>query len=108
MKGNKANWSFDERFLTTHHYLTREDFDSDRAWGAYKEKGGADIYVADVVTGKKQRITRMKPGQFALFPHYRSDGWLDFIVRDASGADKKEYIVASDWSIRQREASPTP
>lgn len=108
MKGNKANWSFDERFLTTHHYLTREDFDSDAQWDEYKDKGAADIFVADVVTGKKQRITRMRPGQFALFPHFRSDGWLYFIVRDASGAEKKEFIVASDWSIRQREASPTP
>jgi len=108
MKGNKANWSFDERFLTTHHYLTREDFSSDSEWNKYKDKGAADIYVADVVTGKKMRVAHMRPGQFALFPHFRSDGWLYFIVRDASGAEKKEYIVASDWALRQREASPTP
>ena len=30
MPGNKANFSFDERFLVTHHYLTREDFDVGR------------------------------------------------------------------------------
>ena len=108
MKGNKANWSFDERFLTTHHYVTREDFSSDSEWNKYKDKGAADIWVADVVTGKKQRVARMRPGQFALFPHFRSDGWLYFIVRDASATEKKEYIVASDWAIRQREATPTP
>ena len=50
----------------------------------------------------------MKPGQFALFPHFRSDGWLYFIVRDASGASKTEVIAASDWAIRQVEATPTP
>jgi len=108
MPGNKANFSFDERFLTTHHYLTREDFDSDAAFAEYKEKGAADIYVADFVTGKKVRITRMKPGQFAIFPHFRSDGWLYFLVRDASGAEKKEYIVASDWALKQVKDVPTP
>ena len=108
MKGNKANFSFDERFLTTHHYLTREDFGSDAEWDEYKDKGASDIFVADFVTGKKVRVAHMKPGQFALFPHFRSDGWLYFIVRDASGAEKKEYIVASDWAIRQVETTPTP
>ena len=24
----------------------------------------------------------MKPGQYALFPHFRSDGWIYFLVRD--------------------------
>jgi hypothetical protein len=108
MAGNKANFSFDERFLVTHHYLTRADFASDAEFAGYKEKGGSDIYMTDFVTGKKQRITHMKPGQFALFPHFRSDGWVMFMVRDASGATKKEVIAASDWAIRQTEATPTP
>ena len=51
----------DERFLVTHHYLTREDFDSDAAWAPYKEKGGSDVYMADFVTGKKWLVTRMAP-----------------------------------------------
>jgi len=108
MAGNKANFSFDERFLVTHHYLTRADFASDAEFAPYKEKGAADIYMTDFVTGKKVRITRMAAGQFALFPHFRSDGWVIFSVRDASGAAKKEYIAASDWAIRQVEATPTP
>jgi hypothetical protein len=108
MAGNKANFSFDERFLVTHHYLTRADFASDAEFAGYKEKGAADLVITDFVTGKKQRITHMKAGQFALFPHFRSDGWLYFMVRDASGATKKEFIAASDWAIRQTEATPTP
>ena len=24
----------------------------------------------------------MNPGQYALYPHFRSDGWLYFLVRD--------------------------
>ena len=104
MPGNKANISFDERFLVTHHYLTREDFESDAAWEPYKNKGAADIYMADFVTGKKWQVTRMNPGQFALFPHFRSDGWLYYLVRDA--VTKKESIVAADSAIRAIQASP--
>ena len=108
MAGNKANFSFDERFLVTHHYVKREDFASDAEFAGYKEKGGSDIIITDFVTGKKQRITHMAPGQFALFPHFRSDGWIYFMVRDASGATKSEVIAASDWAVRQVEATPTP
>ena len=108
MPGNKANFSFDERFLVTHHYLKREDFASDAEFAPYKAKGGADIYITDFVTAKKVRITRMAAGQFAIFPHFRSDGWIVFAVRDASGATKKEVIAASDWAVRQVDATPTP
>ena len=104
MPGNKANFSFDERFLVTHHYLTREDFDSDAAWAPYKDKGASDIYLADFVTGKKTRITRMNPGQFAIYPHFRSDGWMYFMVRDAN--TKKETVVATDSTIRAVAANP--
>lgn len=104
MPGNKANFSFDERFLVTHHYLTREDFESDEAFAPYKEKGASDIYLADFVTGTKTRITRMEPGQFAVFPHFRSDGWLYFLVRDAN--TQKETIVGADSAIRAAIAKP--
>jgi hypothetical protein len=104
MGGNKANFSFDERFLVTHHYLTREDFDSDEAWAPYKSKGAADILMADFVTGKKTRITRMNPGQFAIFPHFRSDGWMYFLVRDAN--THKESIVTTDSALRAIAANP--
>jgi hypothetical protein len=104
MPGNKANFSFDERFLATHHYLTRADFESDEAFAVYAGKGAADIYVADFVTGEKTRVTNMAPGQFALFPHFRSDGWLYFLVRD--GNTRKEYVAAIDYAIRAERATP--
>ncbi len=106
MPGNKANFSFDERFLVTHHYLTREDFASDAEFAPYKDKGAADIYMADFVTGKKTRITRMNAGQFAIFPHFRSDGWIMFEVRDA--VQNKVFVVAADAAIRAAKATPTP
>ncbi|CAN5854444.1 hypothetical protein BH11MYX4_BH11MYX4_26490 [soil metagenome] len=104
MPGNKANFSFDERFLVTHHYLTREDFASDAEFAPYAGKGAADIYLADFVTGQKARITRMAPGQFSLFPHFRADGWIYFLVRDAN--TKKETVVATDAALRATRANP--
>ncbi|MBX3203661.1 MAG: hypothetical protein KF764_01270 [Labilithrix sp.] len=92
--GGKANFSFDERYIVTHHYLTREDFASDAEYAPYKGSSAADIYVIDLLTGENIRVTRMAPGQLALFPHFRSDGWLYFIVRDRN--TDKELYVASD------------
>lgn len=41
----------------------------------------------------------MAPGQLALFPHYRSDGWLYFHVRDAN--TDKQYYAASDVTLKR-------
>jgi len=60
--------------------------------------------MADFVTGKKWLVTRIAPGQFALFPHFRSDGWMHFLVRDAN--TQEESIVASDSAIRAVLANP--
>lgn len=92
--GGKANFSFDERYLATHHYLTRADFATDAEWEPYEDKTTADLYVVDLQTGETIRTTRMAPGQLALFPHFRSDGWLVFTVRDKTS--DKEYYAASD------------
>jgi hypothetical protein len=104
MKGNKANFSFDERFLATHHYNDAQDLAN--ASQEYREKGSSDIVIADFVTGKKETITKMGPGQFALYSHFRSDGWLYFLVVDAN--TNKYYVAASDWAVRSAEATPTP
>lgn len=106
LKGNKANFSYDERFLTTHHYNEPEDFGSADD-PKYLEKGSADIFVIDFITGKKQKVTKMGPGQFALYPHFRSDGWLYFLVVDQNTQPAKYMVVASDWAVRQVEKNPT-
>lgn len=107
MAGNKANLSFDERFLATHHYNEPTDFEpTDPQYDEFKAKGSADVYVVDFVTGNKVRATKMNPGQFALYSHFRSDGWLYFLVVDNN--THKYYAVASDWSARQVETTPTP
>ena len=39
----------------------------------------------------------MHAGQYALYPHFRSDGWIYFLVRDK--VTNKEYAVASDAAL---------
>ena len=40
----------------------------------------------------------MGPGQYALYPHFRSDGWLYFLVRDVNTG--VEHLVASDLALK--------
>jgi hypothetical protein len=86
--GNKAMFSYDERFITTQHY--------DDA------NGSADVYVYDLRTQRSIRVTRSPRGVLALFPHFRADGWLYFTVRDRNaklGDNPTDYIVASDAAL---------
>jgi hypothetical protein len=98
MPGQKAGFSFDERFMVTHQYVDRSQPDQ-----AQLPAGSSNIMLADLATGKIVRITTTKAGQFALYPHFRADGWLYFLVRDMRA--NQEYIVASDAALRL-EATP--
>src|SRR5439155_23660408 len=69
MKGGKASVSFDERFVVTHQYVDPVEPDQ-----AGLPAGSSNIVLADLVTGTKTRLTQMKAGQFALYPHFRADG----------------------------------
>ena len=40
----------------------------------------------------------IKANVYALYPHFRADGWLYFVVRDMDA--QLEYIVASDVAVR--------
>ena len=86
--GAKANISYDERFFVTHHY----------------ENGVANIYLTDLLHGTRQQVTNMPAGLKALFPHFRSDGWLYFLVRGGA----QEVVVASDAALTMALATPTP
>lgn len=74
--GAKANISFDERWAVTHHY----------------EDGTANLYVSDLRDGRTTKVTNMPAGTKALFPHFRSDGWIYFLVTDGT----KDRAVATD------------
>jgi hypothetical protein len=93
LEGSKANFSYDERFLVTHQYRVSRNADL---------PGGSDVWLVDLLTGEKVRITKTGEGQFALYPHFRSDGWLMFLVREGS----KSWVVASDAALRRAEATP--
>jgi len=103
-KGAKPSISFDERFFVTHHYVGPNDWSelgfssaNDPTFQEMLSKGTANIYLTDMTNGAKVRVTNMKPGQYAIFPHWRSDGWIYFLVRDKNA--NKEYAVASDAAL---------
>ena len=104
VQGAKPSFSYDERFIVTHHYVTDADAvelgftgANDPAFQVYREKGASNLYLVDLTTGVRKRITSMKAGQYALYPHFRSDGWIYFLVR--TPGEQGERIVASDAAL---------
>lgn len=102
--GAKGSISYDERWFAYHHYITAADATdlgftgpNDPAFAAYRTRGAANVYLVDLRTGERRRLTNMQPGQYALYPHFRSDGWIYFIVRTAGMTP--EHIVASDAAL---------
>jgi hypothetical protein len=111
--GGKGAFSYDERFFTTYHYVEAADYAEmgyasadDPAFQELIAQGSANVIIMDLATGKARRVTRMGPGQFALFPHFRSDGWIYFLVNDTV-ADKR-YAAATDAAVLIEQAEPTP
>lgn len=104
VKGAKPSISFDERYFVTHHYVGPNDWQDlgfssaeDPTFKDMLAKGTSNIIIVDMVNGARQRITNMKPGQYAIFPHWRSDNWIYFLVRDKNV--NKEYVIASDAAL---------
>ena len=104
VSGGKPAFSYDERWVVLHHYITSADAvdlgftgPDDPAFQPYATKGAANILLLELTTGTKVRITNMQPGQYALFPHFRSDGWIYADVRDTNTG--REYMVASDAAL---------
>lgn len=102
--GGKPGVSYDERWAVLHRYVTDEDAvelgftgPGDPAFQQYANQGAANVYLLDLVTGLARRVTHMQPGQYALFPHFRSDGWIYFMVRTVG--TNQEHIVASDAAL---------
>jgi hypothetical protein len=102
--GGKPAFSYDERWIVYHHYVTDADAQelgftgpNDPGFAEYRSMGAANLYLMDLATGVPVRITNMPPGLYALFPHFRSDGWIYTNVRDTT--KNKEYILASDAAL---------
>jgi hypothetical protein len=86
MPGAKANISYDERFMVTHHY----------------ENETSNIYLADLRDGSRFKVTEMPAGTRALFPHFVSSGWIYFLVTGDGG----DRIIASDAALTVAAANP--
>ncbi|WP_394844816.1 hypothetical protein LZC95_48190 [Pendulispora brunnea] len=90
--GGKAAFSFDERFIAVHSYANQADphlsINAD----------ASDIVIVDLKTGAHYQITKMPSKVRALYPHFRNDGWLYFLVRDANTGT--ETILATDLAAR--------
>jgi hypothetical protein len=106
VSGGKPGFSYDERWIAYHHYVTNTNSDAvelgftssaDPGFAPYISQGAANIYLLELATGTTVRITNMRPGQYALFPHFRSDGWIYADVRDIVAGH--EYMVASDAAL---------
>jgi hypothetical protein len=103
VQGGKAVVSYDERWLVLHHYVTAADAvalgfsgQDDPDFAAYLELGASNLILVDLLDGSSRFITQMGAGQYALFPHFRSDGWLYFVVRTLAG---EEYFAATDAAL---------
>jgi hypothetical protein len=80
--GGKPGFSYDERWIVFHHY---------------ESNGSANLYLVDLLVGDPVRITAMAPGQYALYPHFRSDGWIYAQIRDANTGH--ELTIALDAAL---------
>lgn len=106
--GGKASFSFDDRILANHHYVDKEDAVSlgfagpDDPSFVQRIHNSSNIFIHDLKKKVRIRVTDMKPGQFALYPHFRSDGWMYFLVRDMNEGGNT-YVVATDVGIIVRQ-----
>ena len=105
VNGGKPAFSYDERWLVYHHWVSAADYAdfgyasaTDPAFQALVSAGTSNIYLLELATGTTRRITSMAAGQRALFPHFRSDGWIYFVVKRVPAAGS-EAIVASDAAL---------
>jgi hypothetical protein len=95
LQGGKPQLSFNERFLAVHQYV------DPAANPEHLPSDSSNIFINDLKTGKTIRITNMAKNQRALYPHWRADGWLYFLVRDDN--TNKETFVASDAALHMAE-----
>lgn len=104
VSGGKPAFSYDERWVVFHRYVTNADAvdlgftgPNDPGFAPYREQGAANAFLMELATGEITRISNVHPGQYALFPHFRSDGWIYADVRDPGAG--REYMVASDAAL---------
>jgi len=116
--GSKASISFEDRFISTYHFVSTKqeqrvheeqmlEASGQSQTPPTLDKGGSsNVYITDMLTKKKVRVTLMPKGVYALFPHFRADNWLYFLVKDTN--KNKVYAAATDVAIHMANRWPTP
>lgn len=109
--GLKGDFSYDDRFFITYSYIRPEHWralgyasEMDPEFQKKLETGAANVVLVDLFAKTRKFLTNMGPGQFAYFPHFRSDGWIYFESYDAPSA--KRQVIASDAAIQAAKAVP--
>lgn len=54
------------------------------------------------------RVTNMPKGMYALYPSWRSDGWVYFLVRDRRNGAQPDYVAATNaafWLSQQQTST---
>ena len=95
-RGGKVQISLDDRILATHRYTGAE--------GADLTGGSSDVLLYDMLTGNSMQVTNMPVGMYALYPSWRSDGWVYFLVRDRRTNAGKDFVAATNaahWLTQQ-------
>lgn len=105
VRGSEPSFSYDDRWIVYHHYVEADDWNelgfasaSDPEFVALRASGASNLHLLDLLSGRTRRITSMGPGQYAVYAHFRSDGWIYAIVRDHVRGT--ELLVASDAALR--------
>jgi hypothetical protein len=100
--GLKVGFSFDDRFVASYDYIKPEQYaqlgyssPDDPEFQARLNAGTSNIFLFDLWTQKLHAITNMGPEQYALFPHFRSDGWMYFMVYDWN-TGKRHLMTANN------------
>lgn len=113
LKGLKGNFSFDDRFFVTYNHIEADQYKilgyssaEDPEFLALLEAGSGNVFLHDLLTGESSALTHMGPGQYAQFPHFRSDDWLYFMVYDSKA--KKRYLLGSDAALQAKQKVTTP
>lgn len=108
--GLKVGMSYDDRFVVSYSYIKPDQWallgyasPDDPEFKARLNAGTANIFLFDLLTQKLQTLTHMGPDQFALFPHFRSDGWIYFMTYDAT-TGKRRLMTANNALLRELEA----
>lgn len=111
--GGKGDFSYDDRFFITYSYIRGDHWRqlgyqsaNDPEFVAKLKAGTSNIVLVDLYSQERKILTNMGAGQFAFFPHFRSDGWIYFESYDSLTGGRQ--VLATDAAIQMAQTAPIP